>query len=43
VASRYDFGGKPLTGADISHLVAAHKHGVGEIDPEKIELKKIEA
>lgn len=43
VASRYDFGGKTLKGADISHLVTAHKNGVGEIDPDNIELKIIEA
>ena len=42
VASRYDFGGKPLKGSDISHLAAAHKNGVGEIDLEKIEVTKIE-
>jgi len=43
VASRYDFGGRTLKGSDISHLVAAHKNGVGEIDPENIEIKLIEA
>jgi uncharacterized protein (DUF362 family) len=41
VASRYDFGGKTLKGTDISHLVAAHKNGVGEIDLERIEVRKI--
>jgi uncharacterized protein (DUF362 family) len=42
VASRHDFGGKKLKGTDISHLVAAHKNGVGEIDLERIEVRKIE-
>jgi uncharacterized protein (DUF362 family) len=43
VASRYDFGGKTMKGRDVAHLVAAHKNGVGEIDPEKIDLRKIDA
>jgi uncharacterized protein (DUF362 family) len=43
VTSRYDFGGKTLKGSDVAHLVAAHKNGVGEIDPAKIEIRKIEA
>ncbi len=43
VASRYAFGGRTLKGTDISHLVAAHKNHLGEIDPEKIEAKKLQA
>ena len=42
VASRYDFGGRASRASEIPHLVAAHKNGVGEIDPERIELKRIE-
>ena len=42
VASLYDFGGKTLKGAEIPHLVAAHKNGAGEIDPERITVTKIE-
>ncbi len=41
VVSRFEFGGTALKGTDISHLVAAHKNDVGEIDPGKIEVKKI--
>jgi uncharacterized protein (DUF362 family) len=42
VASRYSFGAKTLKGSDIAHLVAAHKNGVGELDPEKIVVEKID-
>jgi uncharacterized protein (DUF362 family) len=43
VASLYDFGGKTLKGTEIPHLVAAHKNGMGELDPGRIEIIKIEA
>jgi uncharacterized protein (DUF362 family) len=42
VASRYSFGGKTLKGTDIAHLAAAHKNGVGEIDPERIAVERID-
>jgi uncharacterized protein (DUF362 family) len=42
VTSRYNFGGKPLRADGIAHLVAAHHNGLGEIDPEKIHIEKIE-
>jgi uncharacterized protein (DUF362 family) len=42
VVSRYDFGGKTSKGIDIQHLAAAHRNGVGEIDPERIQVIKID-
>ncbi len=41
VASRYNFGGKSLSGGDISHLVAASEAGVGEFDLKKIRVEKL--
>jgi uncharacterized protein (DUF362 family) len=43
VASRYDFGGKAVAAKDISHIVAAHKNGLGEMDTRKIEIRRLEA
>ena len=43
VVSRYNFGGKSLSAREISHIRAAHRNGVGEIDLNKIEQIKIEA
>jgi uncharacterized protein (DUF362 family) len=42
VASRYEFGGKPVQAVDIPHLAAAYRNGVGELDPANIELRRIE-
>jgi uncharacterized protein (DUF362 family) len=41
VASRYSFGGKSLSAINIAHIKAAYENGIGEIDINKIELKKI--
>ena len=40
VAGRYAFGGKTLTANEVRHLRAAYDNGVGEIDIEKIDLRK---
>ncbi|MGD9402795.1 MAG: DUF362 domain-containing protein, partial [bacterium] len=42
VAARYAFGGKTLTAREVRHLRAAYDNGVGEIDIEKIDLRKAE-
>ena len=41
VVSRYNFGGRSLAPGEILHLVAAHKNGAGEIDPEKIRVERL--
>lgn len=41
VASRYSFGGKSLDASNVAHIKAAYDNGVGEVDINKIELKKI--
>ena len=43
VASRYAFGRRTLSPLEIPHLAAAHRNRVGEIDPEKIEVRQLEA
>ena len=43
VASRYNFGGKNMSPKEVPHLRAAHQNGVGEIDLQKIQVKKITA
>jgi len=42
VASRYNFGGKIITPNEVAHLAASFNNGLGEIDLEKITIKKIE-
>ncbi len=41
VVSRYNFGEKNLSPADVAHLKAASENGTGEIELEKISLKKV--
>lgn len=41
VVSRYNFGEKNLSPTDIAHLNAAAENGAGEIDLDKISLKKV--
>lgn len=41
VTSRYNFGGRRIRPQEVSHLSAAYDHGIGEIDPEKIQLEKL--
>ena len=41
VASRYSFGGKNLSSKEVPHLWAAYQIGIGEIDHQKIQVKKI--
>ncbi len=43
VVSRYNFGEKNLSPADVAHLKAASENGAGEIDLGKISLKKVYA
>lgn len=43
VAARYNFGGKNMSSKEIPHLRAAYQNGVGEIDPQKIQVQKITA
>jgi uncharacterized protein (DUF362 family) len=43
VTSRYSFGGKSLSAQNVAHIKAAYENGLGEIDINKIELKKITA
>lgn len=43
VTSRYHFGGRGLLPKQVPHLVAAFENGVGEIDLEKIDVKRPEA
>jgi len=43
VTSRYTFGGKSIDASNVAHIWAAYEHGVGEIDVDKIEVKKISA
>jgi uncharacterized protein (DUF362 family) len=41
VVSRYNFGERSLSPTDVTHLKAAAENGAGEIDLEKISLKKV--
>jgi len=41
VTSRYAFGGKSLRPSDVAHLRAAAENGVGEIDLQRITVKKV--
>jgi uncharacterized protein (DUF362 family) len=41
VVSRYNFGEKNLSPTDVAHLTAAAENGVGEIDLDRISLKKV--
>jgi uncharacterized protein (DUF362 family) len=41
VASRYSFGGKSLRPSDVAHLRAAAENGVGEIELQRITVKKV--
>jgi len=43
VASRYAFGRRTLSPLEIPHLAAAHRNRVGEIDPQRIEVRQLEA
>lgn len=40
VVARYAFGGRTVTSKEVRHLRAAYDNGVGEIDTEKIVLRK---
>ena len=43
VTSAYNFGGRSLSAKEVAHLWAAYKSGVGEIDPDKIEVVPLTA
>jgi uncharacterized protein (DUF362 family) len=43
VASRYSFGEKMVAAASIGHLLAAHRNGLGEIEPGRISVVKLES
>ena len=42
VTSNYNFGGKAISPKEVPHLRAAYQNGIGEIDPEKIKVEKID-
>ena len=41
VTSRYNFGGKSISAQEVPHLVAAYQNGIGEINLDKINVKKL--
>ena len=41
VASRYAFGGKNLSPREVAHLWAAYENGVGQINPDKINVQRV--
>jgi uncharacterized protein (DUF362 family) len=42
VTSRYNFGGKILPARQVTHLMAAYNNKIGEIELDKITIKKVE-
>ena len=43
ILSRYDFGGRQMSAKEVPHLMAAFQYGIGEIDINKIQVRKISA
>lgn len=42
VAARYSFGERTVSASSVGHILAAHRNGLGEIDPGRISVRKLE-